>query len=61
MNNPLIKNNFNKSVNDKVNGKKNTAEYIYIKKNKDGTKKELKFESKYVSTIDIPYGKYILK
>jgi len=46
--------------NDK-SGKKSVAEYIYVKKEKDGTKKNVKFETKYVSTIDIPYGKYILK
>lgn len=51
-NNLFIKDNLNK---------KSYAEYIYVKRDKSGKKKEVKFISKYISTIDIPYAKYKLK
>lgn len=54
-NNIYLKNNINNS------NKKSRAEYIYIKKDKTGQKKEVKFITKYISTIDIPYAKYTLK
>ena len=55
-------NNYNNLKSEKNNQtKKSVAEYIYIKKSKFGKKVEKKFISKYVSTIDIPYAKYILK
>lgn len=55
-------NNYNSLKNEKNNeNKKSIAEYIYIKKSKSGKKIEKKFISKYASTIDIPYAKYILK
>ena len=40
--------------------KKTIAIYTYYKY-KDGRKVEVKFVSRFASTIDIPYGKYELK
>ena len=54
-NNIYLKNSANNTQ------KKSIAEYIYIKNDKFGQKKEKKFTSKYISTIDIPYAKYSLK
>lgn len=53
--NVYLKDSFNNTK------KKYVAEYIYMINDKSGQKKEKKFTSKYVSTIDIPYAKYILK
>lgn len=36
------------------------AEYTYYKKLPDGTKKKMVFTTKWISTIDNPYGKYKL-
>ncbi len=54
-------NNYNYLKNKNNEDKKSVAEFVYFKKNKFGKKEEKKFISKYVSTIDIPYAKYILK
>ena len=40
---------------------KTVAEYVYIKKEQNGKVQEKKFVSTMVSTIDVPYGKYILR
>lgn len=54
--------NSEKRIKNKNNsGVKTKAEFTYYKKDKDGKIKTSKFVSKFVSTIDIPYGKYILK
>ena len=40
---------------------KTVAEYVYIKKEESGKIKEKRFVSTVVSTIDVPYGRYVLK
>lgn len=61
MNNRMINFYEGKQNSLEKNKKKDTAEYIYIKKDKNGKKKEMKFVTKFISTIDIPYAKYLLK
>jgi hypothetical protein len=56
--------NFSNVKNEKIEKRtevKTQAEFLYKEKGKNGKVKEKKFVSNYVSTIDIPYGKYILK
>lgn len=40
---------------------KTKAEFLYLKKEKNGKVVEKKFVSTFISTIDTPYGKYALK
>lgn len=48
--------------NNKTNsGKKSVAEFTYLVKDKSGKKREKKFISRYASTIDIPYARYVLR
>lgn len=55
----------NKINYDKINhnrfGTKAYAEYNYIKKMASGNRKVVKYRTNYISTIDIPYAKYVLK